>query len=95
MSELLEKFALRPVQKHAVAARSGPEAKNDRNQKKHFSEEVKRVAPTTNPEGNNWIPGDAPSQALAWAVDSLAKAGTVSISVSIPKTSNRFPLGKR
>jgi threonine dehydrogenase-like Zn-dependent dehydrogenase len=78
----------------AVTARSGPAAKIDRNQKKHFAEEVKKVAPTTNPEGNNWIPGDAPSQALAWAVDSLAKAGTLSIIGVYSEDLESFPVGK-
>jgi len=35
--------------------------------------------PETNPQGGNWHPGNAPSQALTWAVQALAKAGTLSI----------------
>jgi threonine dehydrogenase-like Zn-dependent dehydrogenase len=61
----------------AVTAHSGPAAKKARSQKKHFVEEVKKVAPVTNPEGNNWIPGDAPSQALAWCVDSGENGDTI------------------
>ena len=78
----------------AVTAHSGPAAKKARSQKKHFAEEVKKVAPTTNPEGSNWIPGNAPSQALAWSVDSLAKAGTLSIIGVYSDDLGSFPIGK-
>ena len=40
-------------------------------------QESRANAPETNPDGDNWHPGDAPSQALQWAVRSLAKAGTL------------------
>jgi len=78
----------------AVTAHSGPAAKTARSQKKHFAEEVRKVAPTTNPAGNNWIPGDAPSQAMAWAVDSLAKAGTLAIIGVYSEELESFPIGK-
>lgn len=41
-----------------------------------------------------WHPGDAPSQALRWAVDGLAKAGTLSIIGVYPEEARFFPLGK-
>ncbi len=41
-----------------------------------------------------WHAGDAPSQALRWAVDGLAKAGTLSIIGVYPETDRFFPLGK-
>lgn len=78
----------------AVTARLGPAARKARKQKKQFAEEVKKVAPATNPEGSNWIPGDAPSQALVWAVDSLAKAGTLSIIGVYSEDLESFPIGK-
>lgn len=37
---------------------------------------------------------EAPSQALRWAVECLAKAGTLSIVGSYPRTLNVFPLGQ-
>lgn len=41
----------------------------------------------------NWHPGDAPSQALEWAVQSLAKAGTLSIVGVYGEMVNTFPIG--
>jgi threonine dehydrogenase-like Zn-dependent dehydrogenase len=54
---------------------------------------VKAVAPETNPDGDLWRPGDAPSQALEWAVDALAKAGTLSIIGVYPTAARTFPIG--
>ena len=42
----------------------------------------------------NWMPGNAPGQALTWAVDSLAKAGTLSVIGVYPTDAGYFPLGK-
>ena len=39
-------------------------------------------------------PGDAPAQVLEWAVEALAKAGTLSIIGVYPPTFNQFPIGK-
>jgi len=44
-------------------------------------------------QGDNWHPGDAPSQALSWAVESVAKAGTMSIIGVYPETAESFPIG--
>ncbi|TWT90375.1 Glutathione-independent formaldehyde dehydrogenase [Pseudobythopirellula maris] len=44
-------------------------------------------------EGELWEPGGAPSQALDWAVQSVAKAGTVSIIGVYPPEHDRFPIG--
>jgi threonine dehydrogenase-like Zn-dependent dehydrogenase len=52
------------------------------------------VAPKTNPQDGNWEPGDAPSQALTWAVETLAKAGSLSIIGVYPETAQTFPIGK-
>ena len=45
------------------------------------------------PEGN-WRPGDAPAQVAEWAVDAVAKAGTISIIGVYPETANYYPIGK-
>lgn len=55
---------------------------------------MKQVAPQTSPKGANWIPGDAPSQALTWAIDAVAKAGTISVIGVYPDTVEFFPFGK-
>lgn len=52
------------------------------------------MAPEQNPDGDNWVPGDAPSQALEWAVEVVAKAGTVSIIGVYPPTMQTFPIGQ-
>ncbi len=61
---------------------------------KEFDAEVKRIAPKQSPVGPNWIPGDGPSQVLIWAVQALAKAGTLSIIGVYPETATSFPIGK-
>src|SRR5690606_24807775 len=52
-----------------------------------------QVAPRARPDGEHWHPGDAPSQALEWAVESLAKAGTLSIVGVYPSSAKFFPIG--
>jgi threonine dehydrogenase-like Zn-dependent dehydrogenase len=58
-----------------------------------FDSEREQVAPEQKPDGSNWIPGDAPSQALRWAVESVAKAGTISIIGVYPPQMEAFPIG--
>ena len=77
----------------AVHAHHGPAAKKAKAEKKEFQREVKEVAPEQNPQGENWVPGDAPAQALLWAVEALAKAGTLSIIGVYPQTARTFPIG--
>ncbi len=74
--------------------REGPAAGKSAQMKSWFKEEVREVAPKTNPDGDNWRPGDAPSQALIWAVEALAKAGTLSIVGVYPQTARFFPIGQ-
>jgi threonine dehydrogenase-like Zn-dependent dehydrogenase len=59
-----------------------------------FQKEVEEIAPKQHPDGDNWRPGDAPSQVLIWGVDALAKAGTLSIIGVYPETATAFPIGK-
>lgn len=77
----------------AEAAHHGPAAKATKKAAAKSRAEVKEVAPKTNPDGDNWVPGDAPSQALTWAVTALAKAGTLSIIGVYPQTARTFPIG--
>jgi threonine dehydrogenase-like Zn-dependent dehydrogenase len=63
--------------------------------KSQFQQEMKTVAPDARKaEKNNWWIGGAPTQALEWAVTSVAKAGTVSIIGVYPETVQNFPIGK-
>jgi threonine dehydrogenase-like Zn-dependent dehydrogenase len=71
----------------------GPAAKNG-SEEEEFEEEVRKVAPETNPDGELWRPGDGPSQVLRWAVPALAKAGTLAIIGVYPDSAMVFPIGK-
>jgi threonine dehydrogenase-like Zn-dependent dehydrogenase len=71
----------------------GPGAKKSAALKTEFDKERGKIAPKTHEEGPNWHPGDAPSQALRWAVEALAKAGTLSIVGVYAPTSESFPIG--
>jgi threonine dehydrogenase-like Zn-dependent dehydrogenase len=78
----------------ANRAHSGPAAKESKAQASTFERDQASVAPKTNPDGDNWHPGDAPSQVLSWAVEALAKAGTLSIIGVYPEAAMTFPIGK-
>jgi threonine dehydrogenase-like Zn-dependent dehydrogenase len=71
----------------------GPAAKQTQQQAAQFQREVEQIARQTNPHGDNWHPGDAPSLALSWAVEALAKAGTLGIIGVYPETAHTFPIG--
>jgi threonine dehydrogenase-like Zn-dependent dehydrogenase len=45
------------------------------------------------PTKEDWKPGDAPTQVLQWAVEGVAKAGTISIIGVYPPTAKEFPIG--
>lgn len=77
----------------AQHAHSGPAAAEAAAKSSEYKRELSEIAPKTNIKGGNWIPGDAPSQVLEWAVMSLAKAGTLSIIGVYPLTSKVFPIG--
>jgi threonine dehydrogenase-like Zn-dependent dehydrogenase len=79
----------------ATGPHSGPaaEALSEQQISEH-EEEVRTIAPDAKPRHGNWVPGDSPFQALEWAVDALAKAGTLSIIGVYPETAQRFPIGK-
>ena len=77
----------------ATRPHSGPAAKQAQEQAQQFQQELQQIAPQTNPQGDNWHPGDAPSQSLTWAVQALAKAGTLSIIGVYPLTHRFFPIG--
>jgi threonine dehydrogenase-like Zn-dependent dehydrogenase len=78
----------------AVHAHHGPAAKEAKKEAAEFKRELKEVAPKTNPDGGNWVPGDAPAQVLLWAVQALCKAGTLSIIGVYPQTARTFPIGE-
>ncbi|PRY02218.1 zinc-dependent alcohol dehydrogenase [Allonocardiopsis opalescens] len=73
-----------------VDARSGGPGSGDAEEFRH---ELAEVAPRTRPDHGTWVPGDAPTQAVRWAVDAVAKAGTLSVIGVYPQQAEHFPLG--
>lgn len=63
----------------AQRPQSGPAADRSAEQADQFAAQVQQVAPSTNVQGGNWVPGDAPSQAAQWSVESVAKNGWIGI----------------
>ncbi|MGV2862357.1 zinc-dependent alcohol dehydrogenase [Achromobacter sp. AGC39] len=76
----------------AVHAHAGPAGSADTNAS--MEEEARKGAPHAKPDGDNWRPGNAPSQALQWAVQALAKAGMLSIIGVYPPNDRTFPIGE-
>lgn len=85
--------AIEAVGVDAVHAHAGPAAKEARKHEREFEQELSRIAPKIHPVKGQWVPGDAPSQALFWAVQALAKAGTLSIIGVYPPSAQTFPIG--
>jgi threonine dehydrogenase-like Zn-dependent dehydrogenase len=77
----------------AYTAHEGPAAAQAKAREQDFAEEVHKIAPQTAEKNGRWKPGDAPSQALEWAVQALAKAGTLAIIGDYPQTDQYFPIG--
>ena len=77
----------------ANAPESGPAAEKAQQKMQQFQQQLQQIAPQTNPQDGNWHPGNAPSQALEWGVQALAKAGTLSIIGVYPPSHNFFPIG--
>ncbi len=74
-------------------AQSGPAWATAKPARKLYKQQRQEVAPKQNPQDGNWEPGTAPSQALEWAVESLAKAGVLSIIGVYPLKAKWFPIG--
>jgi threonine dehydrogenase-like Zn-dependent dehydrogenase len=77
----------------AVRPHRGPAAREAKRHARQLDREVERVAPKRKPSNGNWHPGDGPSQALRWAVEALAKAGTHAIIGVYPQTAEIYPIG--
>ncbi len=80
----------------AVHAHHGPAAKQAARQEQQFQQQQKQAmqGKKPKPSDGNWHPGDAPAQALMWAIESLAKAGTLSILGVYPQSMQSFPIGQ-
>jgi threonine dehydrogenase-like Zn-dependent dehydrogenase len=71
----------------------GPAAAKGRQQFAEFERQRDQNAPE-HPQQPPFVPGSAPTQALLWAVEALAKAGTLAIIGVYPPTIQSFPIGK-
>jgi threonine dehydrogenase-like Zn-dependent dehydrogenase len=58
-----------------------------------FQEELNRVAPETNPQGDTWVPGDAPPQSMVWAAQAVMKAGVIGVIGVFPPQAMTAPIG--
>jgi threonine dehydrogenase-like Zn-dependent dehydrogenase len=72
---------------------SGPAAQKADSEEQKFEQEMKQIAPKNKPKGDDWHQGDAPSQVVTWAVQSIAKGGTLGIIGVYPQTAQFFPIG--
>lgn len=78
----------------AVCPSHGQAAAEAVSHKEEFKKELKKIDPHPNPDKENWIPGDAPSQVLRGSVELIGKCGTISIIGVYADKSNTFPIGK-
>jgi threonine dehydrogenase-like Zn-dependent dehydrogenase len=60
----------------------------------HLERQRSQVCDEVSNPSETWMPGDAPMQVLQWALDSIAKSGTLSIIGVYPTAFESFPLGK-
>jgi threonine dehydrogenase-like Zn-dependent dehydrogenase len=72
----------------------GPAADSLREQGEEFDHERDETAPEQNPDGNTWVPGDAPTLAARWAVQMAAKAGTIGTVGVYPPQVQHYPFGE-
>jgi threonine dehydrogenase-like Zn-dependent dehydrogenase len=71
----------------------GPAADGLADRTEQFAREQQAIAPVQHPDQDNWVPGDAPSLAARWAVDMVAKAGTVATIGVYPPHAETYPFG--
>lgn len=78
----------------AQHAHHGPAAKQAREQSAQIEKQQREATPQAKQHGKQWVAGDAPAQALKWAVEALAKAGELAIIGVYPPADEVFPIGQ-
>lgn len=79
----------------AEAPERGPAAEEAQQQREAFARQVETItAGDDGPPDGEWQPGSAPSQALEWATQAVAKAGTLSIIGVYPQPMTDYPIGR-
>ena len=73
--------------------KEGPAAEEAAEMAEDFERQRQAIVQQSGQKGPQWKPGDAPMMASYWAVQSLAKAGTLSIIGVYPETDTFFPIG--
>ena len=61
--------------------------------RQRIAKEQKAIEPEAHASGHHYVAGDNPTQVLDWAVEAVAKAGTLSIIGVYPPTDRSFPIG--
>ncbi|MBB3695454.1 zinc-dependent alcohol dehydrogenase [Sphingomonas sp. BK580] len=56
--------------------------------------EQRLIEPAAKTLGHHFVAGDSPNQVLQWAVEAIAKGGTLSIIGVYPPTDTHFPIGQ-
>lgn len=78
----------------AQSPSSGPAAAAAEEQADQFAREVSEVASTTNVQGENWVPGDAPSQVSRWSIETVRKYGRIGIIGVYSPQAMSYPIGQ-
>jgi threonine dehydrogenase-like Zn-dependent dehydrogenase len=78
----------------AQRPKRGPAADAAADEADEQEQQRSHVAPEQNPDGDTWVAGDAPSQSLEWAVQAVAKAGSIGIIGVYPPQMTAFPTGQ-
>ncbi len=78
----------------ALHPHRGTADENEKQKQQKYQQEQDKIIQEQNPQGDLWVPGDAPSQALRWSVQAAAKAGTLSIIGVYPPQLDSFPIGQ-
>jgi threonine dehydrogenase-like Zn-dependent dehydrogenase len=73
---------------------SGPAAEQLSGQAAKFDAEQREAAPDAAPDGDLWVPGDAPSLVGRWAVEAVAKAGSIGIIGVYSPEFDAYPIGQ-
>jgi threonine dehydrogenase-like Zn-dependent dehydrogenase len=73
---------------------SGPAAEKAREMRGQFEQQSREIAPEAKPRGDLWKPGQAPSQVQQWALEVIAKAGTLAVIGVYPENVRFFPWGR-
>jgi threonine dehydrogenase-like Zn-dependent dehydrogenase len=77
----------------AQRPKSGPAAEEAGQNAGEFDAERQAAAPEAKSDGGRWEPGDAPSQVSRWAVQAVAKAGSIGVIGVYPPGFSSYPIG--